>query len=96
MKPKYDEPLSNFASKFNLCHYSVAKMCAAGKLAADDEDVRVILAALEQRVVLVAPDMKPQARGGYREQALDRRRISSFTVRVRMTLHTEGKWRVML
>jgi len=36
-------------------------MCAAGKLAADDEDVRVILAALEQRVVLVAPDMKPQA-----------------------------------
>ena len=39
------------------------KALAAGKLAADDEDVRVILAAMEQRAVLVAPDMKPQAWG---------------------------------
>ena len=43
----------------NLTH-AVAKMSAAGKLAAADADVQDMLAALEERVVHVASDMKPQ------------------------------------
>ena len=43
----------------NLTH-AVAKMSAAGKLAAADLGVQDTLAALEQRVVLVASVMKPQ------------------------------------
>ena len=44
----------------NLTH-AVAKMSAAGKLAAADVDVQDTLAALEQRLVRVASDMDPQA-----------------------------------
>jgi hypothetical protein len=40
----------------NLTH-AVAKMSAAGKLAAADADVQDMLAALEQRMVIVAPGM---------------------------------------
>jgi hypothetical protein len=43
----------------NICH-AVAKMSAAGKLATDDAGFRFTLAALEQRMVLVASGMKPQ------------------------------------
>ena len=43
----------------NITH-AVGKMSAAGKLAADDADVQDTLAALEGRVVLVAPHMEPQ------------------------------------
>jgi len=43
----------------NITH-AVSKMSAAGKLATDDAGVQGTLAALEQRVVRVASDMKPQ------------------------------------
>jgi hypothetical protein len=43
----------------NIIH-AVSKMSAAGKLATDDAGVQSTLAALEQRVVLVAADMAPQ------------------------------------
>ena len=41
--------------------HAVTKMSAAGKLAAADAGVLDMLAALEQRVVLIASDMDPQA-----------------------------------
>jgi hypothetical protein len=43
----------------NIIH-AVSKMSAAGKIATDDAGVQAALAALEQRVVRVATDMKPQ------------------------------------
>jgi hypothetical protein len=43
----------------NIVH-GVAKMSSAGKLAAVDSGVQDMLAALEQRMVLVASDMAPQ------------------------------------
>ena len=57
MKVKFEELVSNFAFKFNLSHYTLAKMHTHGKLATDDADVNDTLTVLEQRVVLVAPRM---------------------------------------
>ena len=72
----------------NLTH-AVAKMSAAGKLAAADAGLQDVLTALEQRIVLVASDMAPQGVSNtvYAFAVLGRNRITLNPTRCPVETH---------